>query len=440
MAARGWSGFSDEELKKIRRDSDDTSVGTNDGATPRKITNLKSKSNKARSLQHRTIVAQNETNCEDSNRPHAILPASQCLSSKTANVGSKGSSTPNGLVRLRLDDNGHVLEVVEKGSSKTNDSAHTTTPQLTDEVQQPDAQRLSPLSNQVLSRELSTLEKFQQRQKFIEEQNKHRKALLTKAISERQKKTQKEAEKLVHIQKELCKLDSLVSADVAILRNHIEQASVEFNESQKRYKKAEEEFVEAKIELFKRMERKEQLTEHLCTIIEENEMRKAQKLVELMDELEMESLAEEIMLEQGELILPQLCALNDDAYNFCSTLKLSTSPTLANHSEGDDALRGNDCVSPNLSTITSSDIKENHNSSTTPSSASCRTVDSEMACPTNPQLPASCSSHFNIDQATDTPPPELSQQLIAPLTVCTNTVTVAQSCATAKSGEAKDCI
>jgi len=138
---------------------------------------------------------------------------------------------------------------------------------------------------------------------------------------ERRKKTQAESEKLGHIQQELAKLDSLVSNDVAILRKNIEQASVEFNEAQKRYRKAEEEFVEAKIELFKRMEKKEQLTEHLCTIIEHNETRKAQKLAELMKQLEMESLIEDCKDEDIGSLLSHLCALNNDSYNACSTIK-----------------------------------------------------------------------------------------------------------------------
>jgi hypothetical protein len=54
----------------------------------------------------------------------------------------------------------------------------------------------------------------------------------------------------------------------------------------KRYKKAEKEFLDAKLHLFERLERKELLTEHLCTIIEQNEIRKARKLSELMNRLQ----------------------------------------------------------------------------------------------------------------------------------------------------------
>lgn len=55
----------------------------------------------------------------------------------------------------------------------------------------------------------------------------------------------------------------------------------------KRYDRAEKEFLDAKLLLYKKLERKELLTHHLCTIIEQNEMRKAKKLSELMEKLEM---------------------------------------------------------------------------------------------------------------------------------------------------------
>ena len=53
----------------------------------------------------------------------------------------------------------------------------------------------------------------------------------------------------------------------------------------KRYDKAEKEFVAAKLHLHKMSERKDLLTDHLATIIEKNEERKAAKLDELMKEL-----------------------------------------------------------------------------------------------------------------------------------------------------------
>lgn len=51
--------------------------------------------------------------------------------------------------------------------------------------------------------------------------------------------------------------------------------------------KAETEYVAAKLDLHKKTEVKEQLTEHLCAIIQQNELRKARKLEELMLQLEL---------------------------------------------------------------------------------------------------------------------------------------------------------
>lgn len=53
----------------------------------------------------------------------------------------------------------------------------------------------------------------------------------------------------------------------------------------KRYHKVEREFLDAKVLLHQKLEKKELLTEHLCTIIEKNEERKAEKLTELLIKL-----------------------------------------------------------------------------------------------------------------------------------------------------------
>lgn len=54
----------------------------------------------------------------------------------------------------------------------------------------------------------------------------------------------------------------------------------------KRYEKAECEYVAAKLDLHRKTEVKEQLTEHLYAIIQQNELRKAEKLQELMLQLQ----------------------------------------------------------------------------------------------------------------------------------------------------------
>ena len=59
----------------------------------------------------------------------------------------------------------------------------------------------------------------------------------------------------------------------------------------KRYDKAEKEFVTAKTKLHEAAERKDMLAEHLATIIEKNEERKARKLEELLKELNIDESA-----------------------------------------------------------------------------------------------------------------------------------------------------
>ena len=132
---------------------------------------------------------------------------------------------------------------------------------------------------------LSKLDAFQQKQKLIEEQNRKKKEMLLKTINDRKKKTDSEAKKLELVNQELQKIDLMLTSDVKYLRNSIEQASLDFTEAQKRYDKAEREFIEAKLHLHSCQEKKELLTDHLCAIIEQNEMRKSKKLNTLMEEM-----------------------------------------------------------------------------------------------------------------------------------------------------------
>ncbi|XP_051003680.1 RAB6-interacting golgin isoform X2 [Acomys russatus] len=131
----------------------------------------------------------------------------------------------------------------------------------------------------------------------MEEKNKRKKALLAQAIAERSKRTQAETIKLKRIQKELQALDDMVSADIGILRNRIDQASLEYSYARKRYDRAEAEYITAKLDLQRKTEAKEQLTEHLCTIIQQNELRKAKKLEELMQQLDVHADEEALELE-----------------------------------------------------------------------------------------------------------------------------------------------
>ena len=61
----------------------------------------------------------------------------------------------------------------------------------------------------------------------------------------------------------------------------------------------------AKMDLHKKTDTKEQLTEHLCAIIQQNELRKAERLEELMKQLQLQTTEEELdaarrLVEQEE--------------------------------------------------------------------------------------------------------------------------------------------
>ncbi|XP_024409326.3 RAB6-interacting golgin isoform X1 [Desmodus rotundus] len=145
--------------------------------------------------------------------------------------------------------------------------------------------------------EKSRWEVLQQEQRLMEEKNKRKKALLAKAIAERSKRTQAETLKLKRVQKELQALDDMVSADIGILRNRIDQASLDYSNARKRFDRVEAEYVTAKLDLQRKTDIKEQLTEHLCTIIQQNELRKAKKLEELMQQLDVQVDEESLELD-----------------------------------------------------------------------------------------------------------------------------------------------
>jgi len=135
---------------------------------------------------------------------------------------------------------------------------------------------------------LSKIEALELRQKQMEGDNKRKRQLLLQEIADRRQRTAEEAQKLAHVQTELQKIDLLVATDVKILRQTIEVACVEYMQAKKRYHHAEKEFVESKLNLHIKQERKELLTEHLMTIIQESEDRKSKKLAELMNRLQIE--------------------------------------------------------------------------------------------------------------------------------------------------------
>lgn len=130
-----------------------------------------------------------------------------------------------------------------------------------------------------------SLKDFEFQRKLMEEQNKQKKDLLQKAINKHAEKTAAEARKLHEVKSELEKLDCELSNDVSILRKQIELASLQYFNIEKNYRNVEAQFLKAKQDLYLANEKKEMLTEHLCTIIAHNEDRKAKRLTELMEKI-----------------------------------------------------------------------------------------------------------------------------------------------------------
>lgn len=124
----------------------------------------------------------------------------------------------------------------------------------------------------------------------------------------------------------------------------------------------------AKLDLQHKTEIKEHLTEHLCTIIQQNELRKARKLEELMQQLEVEADEENLELEiEVERMLQQQEAeagrQASQSHNRAGTAKENSAPTVttkesehANHAAASPALSEQLVLSENSSTKSLSDM------------------------------------------------------------------------------------
>lgn len=273
----GWAGFSDEELRKMQQKDLAMSRPEARGRKPAPANRSRQQLQRERALQ---LAAQR-------NAPTGLPPEQQLTKPPPQEEPAPQPATPAAPPAARQ-------EVLQKPSEPEPTGNH-----------QPDPEEGTPVvkeleKQEVELREKTRLEQLQQEQKLIEERNKRKKALLTKTIAEKSKQTQAEAVKLKRIQKELQALDDMVSNDIGILRGRIEQASWEYSAARKRYEKAEAEYVTAKLDLHKKTEVKEQLTEHLCAIIQQNELRKAHKLEELMQQLHLQATEEELERQKKE--------------------------------------------------------------------------------------------------------------------------------------------
>lgn len=265
-----WAGFSDEELRKLQQKD---SAGVPAAARGRKVS---SASRSRQQLQREKALQAAVQRSFAAGGP--ALKHGQQLSDPPRQDEPQTTGAPAGA----------AADGEEKHAEKQEPAAEEQQPPFVKELEK----------QEVEIREKTRLEKLQQEQKIMEERNKRKKALLAKTIAEKSKQTQAEAVKLKRIQKELQALDDLVSNDISILRGKIEQASWEYTTARKHYERVEAEYVTAKLELHQKTEVKEQLTEHLYAIIQQNELRKAGKLEELMQQLQLQAEEEEEQEEE----------------------------------------------------------------------------------------------------------------------------------------------
>jgi len=287
--ASTWQGFTEEDQAKIKFGYGDARIKifeANSGhGQPKETYNSSDQSKKK---------VEKKSNKKSSSLPREELPTINDLPSEamfTHKQKAKGTESPSH-VKLKIVENMsfEILEAKPLPASDSGDlkasSEKCPLPSTTsNEYPSPAATLSVDLLQNGEKRDPVNLEEFEKKQKLIEEQNRVKKEMLGKALALRKKKTEDEAQKINQIQVELSRLDASLSNDVGILRSHIELASVELTDAEKRYDKAEREFIEAKQQLFSKRERKDLLTEHLCAIIEQNEMRKAHRLTDLMIQL-----------------------------------------------------------------------------------------------------------------------------------------------------------
>ncbi|XP_068950860.1 RAB6-interacting golgin isoform X2 [Petaurus breviceps papuanus] len=293
--AQGWAGFSEEELRRLRQKKYPFE--------PAERQRRHHPVNKSRQQLQREKALQQQNQKLGLQAGTPAVPPEQSLFAPKQRADSQQHhsspillSSPRGNEKHQSFGDQQKKAELENSCNNANKKDEIATPKPNCKLEK----------KKVELQEKSHWEVLQEEQRLMEEKNKRKKALLAKAIAERSKRTQAETMKLQRIQKELQALDDMVSADIGILRNRIDQASLDYSYARKRFDKAEAEYVAAKLDLQRKTEIKEHLTEHLCTIIQQNELRKARKLEALMQQLDVEADEESLELEiEVEKLLQQ---------------------------------------------------------------------------------------------------------------------------------------
>lgn len=276
-----WSGFSEEMIRQMKEE------GVKDGmANSKPRSDMKSVGRRGRSSARRGRMPASTRKSSDNGHESSLKPEQKLTPSPSSHPENQAWKDLQ--MTQKKKDSNHIKQ---KGFSPSPVEEKEKT-HLEDKFPEPEKEmKLKILDEEEgKQRELSKLQKLQEQQKQIEEDNKKKKALLFQALENRKKKTQEEAKRLAFVQKELSKIENLLTNDVKILRDKIEDASRQYTEAERRYQNAEKEFVAAKMYLHKMEEKKEALTEHLFAIIHQNELRKAKKLEELVTSLDSDEL------------------------------------------------------------------------------------------------------------------------------------------------------
>uniref|UniRef100_UPI00358E28F6 RAB6-interacting golgin n=1 Tax=Myxine glutinosa TaxID=7769 RepID=UPI00358E28F6 len=260
----GWTGFSDEELQRLKMDSHEQipSHMTRQGRPQAAVTPQRLRGRGARGPAL-------GTRSSEQSKPHT-----------TANMKKEKEPRPENGVDIKAKVDISTKEEISNEKETIEEIP-------TGDVELPRASTSSPTTadDGGMRQEVSRLEQLKQQQKVMEEQNKQKQAELVQQLAVRTRRTAAESVKLQKLQRELQNLDFALANDVGILRSRIDQAECAYNSARKQYDHAEAKFVAAKMELQRRAEVKELLTEHLCLVIGQSEARKSSRLDELTRKL-----------------------------------------------------------------------------------------------------------------------------------------------------------
>ncbi|XP_054979406.1 RAB6-interacting golgin isoform X2 [Sorex araneus] len=218
--AQGWAGFSEEELRRLKQ--------RKDPFEPQR--RLPAKRDRQQLPRERAPSAQNERHLGVQHGGGAALPE-QLPPAPKQNLCPQPPHSPPPVPASTpalpaSTGDGNAQDRGARGPDLGPTNSHEGPGSAEVRPPQPDGKLET---KKVELQEKSRWEVLQQEQRLMEEKNKRKKALLAKAIAERSRRTQAETLKLKRIQKELQALDDMVSADIGILRNRIDQASLEYS-------------------------------------------------------------------------------------------------------------------------------------------------------------------------------------------------------------------